>query len=39
MDKLKEWEERIQKEPQSEVANLEYMELLVECRILELSEK
>lgn len=35
VDKLEAWEERIQKEPQAEVANLEYLELLAECRILE----
>ncbi len=35
MDKLKAWEARIQKEPQEEVANLDYLELLEECRIIE----
>ena len=34
MDKLKEWEERIQRQPREEVANLDYMELLMECRIV-----
>ena len=33
-DKLAEWEERITREPRDEVANVEFMELLYECRIL-----
>ena len=34
-EKLAAWEARITQEPKSEVANLDYIELLVECRILE----
>lgn len=33
-EKILAWEERITKEPQEEVANLEYIELLWECRII-----
>ena len=35
MDKLQAWEERIAKEPREEVANIEHLELLAECRILD----
>lgn len=35
VDKLKEWEERIAQAPQAEVANIDYLELLAECRILD----
>jgi len=34
-DKLLAWEARISEMPQEEVANVEYMELLYECRIIE----
>ena len=34
-DKVAEWQERITQKPQDEVANVEYMELLWECRIIE----
>lgn len=34
-DKVAEWQERISQEPQEEVANVEYMDLLWECRIIE----
>ena len=34
-DKLLAWEERITQEPRDEVANVEYIELLYECRIIE----
>jgi len=34
-DKLTAWEERITREPKDEVANLEYINLLYECRIIE----
>ena len=34
-DILLAWQERIAQKPQEEVANLEYLELLWECRIIE----
>ena len=34
-DKVAEWEARIAREPREEVANIEYLELLYECRILD----
>lgn len=37
-DKLTEWESRITQPPREEVANLEYLELLFECRIIESAE-
>lgn len=35
MDKLQEWEARILQAPRAEVANIDYVDLLVECRILD----
>lgn len=35
MDKLEAWEDRISQPPRQEVANLDYIDLLVECRIME----
>ena len=35
VDKLQDWEERISNPPKAEVANLDYMDLLRECRIIE----
>lgn len=37
-EKLAEWEARITQPPKEEVANLEYLELLCECRIIESTE-
>ncbi len=34
-EKLAAWEARIAQEPSDEVANLEYLELLYECRIID----
>ena len=35
VDKLQAWAERIERPPRDEVASIEYIELLIECRIIE----